>query len=315
MKKFLILGLGVVILGMGGFFFLKSRSGTSSGQAVLKVTSEPTATFFLDNEQLGKTPYEDKVKPGEYTLKLVSESTVETAVPWEEKIKLEPNLLTYVSRSLGDSDVTSAGETLTLEKITGKGAELSVVSVPDGATITLKGEDKGVTPKTITDLTPGSYELTVSDTGFAPRTVKVRLTAGYKLNAAFQLALTGKVTASPAPSASPEVGDKGTPKPSGKASPKASPKATPKTGEASASATPKTKSSPPPKPYIEVQDTPTGFLNVRKDPSTSADILAKVNPGEFYPLLDEASDGKWFKIEYETNKEGWVAAQYAKKFE
>ncbi len=50
---------------------------------------------------------------------------------------------------------------------------------------------------------------------------------------------------------------------------------------------------------------------MRKEPSTSAQELAKVNPGEEYPLLEEKSG--WYKIEYEIGKEGWISATYAQK--
>ena len=64
---------------------------------------------------------------------------------------------------------------------------------------------------------------------------------------------------------------------------------------------------------MEVLDTPTGFLNVRQEASTSAEILTKINPGELYSLLDE--NNGWFKIVYEDSKEGWISGQYAKKYE
>jgi len=38
--------------------------------------------------------------------------------------------------------------------------------------------------------------------------------------------------------------------------------------------------------------------------------LAKVNPGETYPYSNEEKNG-WYKIEYETGKEGWISKVYA----
>jgi uncharacterized protein YgiM (DUF1202 family) len=60
-------------------------------------------------------------------------------------------------------------------------------------------------------------------------------------------------------------------------------------------------------------DTPTGFLRVRKEASTTAEEIGRVNPGEFFRLLDEQNS--WYKIEFQTDKEGWVSGQYAQKFE
>lgn len=309
MKKLIAIIVVLLLLGSAVFFFLRFRS-TSGGQAVLKVNSTPTATVFLDNKNVGKTPYEDKQSTGEYTLKLIPETTSNTVVSWEGKIKLSPNLLTYVNRDLGDSELTSSGEILSLERASGNKAELAVLSTPDGAVVTLQTEEKGTTPLVLKDIEPNNYELSVSAVGFKSRSVKIKTTAGYKLTAEFQLAPAGENLPSPTPSATPEPG--ATPKSSPKTSPQATPKSSVKPST-SPTGSPTTKATPPPKPYVQIQDTPTGFLRVRKEPATSAEELAQVKPGEYYSLLDEQNG--WFKIEYQKDKEGWISGQYAQKFE
>ncbi len=308
MKKIAIIaGVLLVVLG-GGFILIRSQAGAKKGQAVLKVASIPATTIFLNNDNIGTTPFENKVDAGEYTIKLVPESTDQSLVSWEEKIKLEPNLLTYVNRDLGESDLKSAGEVLTLEKTSGKEAQLAVLSVPDGATITIAGQEKGTTPQVIQDLPAGSYELQVIASGFVPRSVKIKTTAGYKLNASFQLAVSGETGAvsSPQPSTLPSPAS--SVKPSVSPATKASPQTSAKPG-----GSPKAAATPPAKPYVEILETPTGFLRVRQEPSTSAEEVTRVSPGEYYPLLDET--GGWYKIEYEDGKEGWISGQYAKKYE
>ncbi len=306
MKKIIIVLL--LFLAVGGtiiFFVLRSRG--NQGQAVLKVSSVPVANVFLDNQNIGKTPIEQKVAPGEFTIKLIPETTVESVVSWEDKIKLNPNLLTYVNRELGSSELTSGGETLILEKSTGKKGELVVLSSPDGATVKLSGNEKSTTPVVLSDIDAGNYDLAVEAVGFKNRTVKIKITSGYKLTATYQLIANQEELASP----TPEASTSGTPKPSAKPGTSAKP------FPATSSASPKAKASPPPKPYIEVLDTPTGFLNVRKDASKDAEILSQIKPGELYSLLDEQSAGGivWYKITYDSDKEGWVSSQYAKKFE
>ncbi|MBI4058259.1 PEGA domain-containing protein [Candidatus Gottesmanbacteria bacterium] len=308
MKKIIIIAVALLIIAGGGVALLATRSrGKTDMQAVLKVTSTPQSTIFLDNTNIGKTPYESKVAPGEYSIKLIPESGSETFISWEGKIILRENLLTYINRDLGRSELTTGGEILTLEKVSGNKAELAVLSTPDGVTVSVSGEEKGKTPLLIEDISPGSYDLTVAGPGFTPRTVKIKTTAGYKLHADFQLASTREIT-EPSPSAEPQVSPSGSPKSSPKTTPKATPKQSP---VASASATLKPQGTPPPKPYIEILDTPTGFLRVRNTPS--GEEVGRVNPGEFYALLDE--DNGWYKIEYETDKEGWVSGEYAKKVE
>lgn len=316
MKKIILIIGGILLLAGGGFFLFRIRGG-GGGEGVLKVTATPTATIFLDERNIGKTPYEGKYAAGEYTLKLVPETTVESLVSWEEKVTLRPSLLTYVNQELGASDLSTQGEVLTLDKSTGSGAELAILSSPDGANVTLNGENKGTTPLVLKDLPADNFVLSVAASGFAARTVKVKTTAGYKLTASFQLATSGEVAVSPSPSL--EELPAGTPKATPKASPKTSPSPSPKTSALpGASPTAKPASSPPPKPYVEILDTPTGFLRVREEPSTeTGKEVSRVNPGEYYTLLDETtvSGTTWYKIEYEPEKEGFISGQYAKKYE
>lgn len=304
MKKIILLVIILIVLIGVGVFFIRGKN-ESGALAILKVNADTPATIFLNNETIGKTPYEDKVKPGEYTIKLIPEST--SSISWEGKITLQPNLLTYINRELKESELASSGEVLSLKKISKGDTEISVISTPDRAMVKIGDKDYGSTPVVIHDLEPGEYDLSVTLTGYTSRTVKVKSTKGYQLNIVFNLANSSILEPSPSPLV--EVTPASTPRPSAKTTPMASGKTTPKSSG--------TIASPPPKPYIEVLDTPTGTLNVREESSTGSKILSKINPGEFYSLLDEeiVNSTAWYKIEYEANKEGWVSSQYAKKFE
>lgn len=291
MRKVLLLIIGLLILSFGAFILLRIFGNPQkTNKAVLKLQSNPEATLFINNQHVGKTPYEEYVTPGEYTLKLIPDSTLDQIVSWEGKVTLTTGLLTYINRELGDKELTSAGEILQLEKISGNKAEVVVVSTPDGATVTLDGTEKGATPLIIDAISTGEHELTVSALGSVSRTVRIRATNGYKLTASFQLAIsdTALPLSSPSPSASASASPKSSPKPS---------------------------STPhiPTKPYVKILDTPTGFLRVRQAPSTAATESARVKPGEYYPFKDEQNE--WFKIEYEAGKLGWISSKYAQKFE
>lgn len=291
-KKIIFVGLGIlmmILLFFGVKFFLER----DSGPAVLKISSNPKATIFLDGQHLGQTPYEDKVKPGEYTLKLVPDSDSK-AVSWQIKLKLNSGMMTFVNRDLSDSELTSAGEILTLEKISGQSAEMVVISTPDGASVSLDNNNRGTTPFSLLKIEPGDHDLLLSETGFSDRTLKIRTTVGFKLTASFQLALTSpEATVSATPSATP------------KASSSPKPTATPKSSA--------TSSAQLARPYVQILDTPTGFLRVRLEPSTSATEAAQVKPGETYPLLDQQNG--WYQIKYQGQSSGWISGQYAEKFE
>lgn len=308
-KKLLVVGILLFLL-LGAMFglviFLRQRNSQSS-KAVLKVNSSPEVTVFLDNQNLGGTPYKGEVEAGEYTLKLVPDDSNFSS--WESRITLKSNLLTYVNRDLGASDVLSGGETLELEKISGKNGQISVISTPDGATVSLDSEVKDVTPLVLDDIEPKVYDLLVSKDGFKPRALKIEVTSGYKVLATFNLAASSQGELSASPSADPNASA------DPDASPESSPKSSPAEKPSPSAKTSSAKSSPPAKPYVEILDTPTGFLNVRDEPSTSgSEILTKVDPGEYFKLLDE-NDSGWLKIEYKKGEEGWISGQYAKKYE
>jgi len=293
MKK---LGLGFLFLSLTLFL-----SGCVFGQksAALQVNSIPKATVFLDGKNLGTTPLiNEKLKQTEATLRLVPEGGTVSLPSWETKISLTSGAMAVVNWEFGETEAVSTGETLTLSKTQDKNsASLAVISVPDSAVVRLDGEAKGFTPLTAEKIVAGDREVTVSAAGFKERSIKAKLVNGYKLTINVKLAKgEAEEIATPSPSLTPvPTGSKA------KVTPKPSPAKT--TGP-----TP----TPPERPYVEIRETPTGWLRVRTEPSTAATEAAKVNPGERYPLLDES--GGWYKIKYDSS-EGWISGKYAEKYE
>lgn len=297
---FAVLGsLAAILL----FFVVKLILSKDSSPAVLKISANPQATIFLNGQHLGKTPYEDEVKPGEYALKLVPDSRGQM-VSWENKLKLNSGMLTFINRNLSENELTSSGEILTLEKINGKSAEIVVISTPDGASVSLDNANRGETPFLLKDIDPGDHDLTLTKTGFSDRTLKIKTTAGFKVTASFQLALdSSAATVSATPSPTPAT-TSASPKPT------VTPKAT-----AKPSGTPVVEL---PRPYVKILETnltceSTTCLNVRTEPNKSATVSATVKTGETYPLLDQQNG--WYQIKYQGADKGWVSGQYAEKFE
>lgn len=289
---FLAALVGFVVILTSVIRFLSNR-GPKIGE--LRVDSQPVATIFLDNKNIGRTPFKDKIQSGEYTMKLVPESATAQLTTWQGSIVVGQNLLTYVNASLSESELTTAIDVVWLEKITNRFAELSVTTNPDGATVLVDDVAKGTTPLSLQDITAGDHAVSVTSVGFLTRTLKIKTTPGYRLIANLKLALTpaGDVSAEASPTATPTKGT--TPKP------------TPKTATSSANV------ADPPKPFVVIKDTPTGFLRVRMEPSTSASESARVNPGEKYTILDTQSG--WYEIRYDGTNTGWVSGQYTQKVE
>ncbi len=292
MRRVLLLVVTALLLVAAAFFgvrfFLSNQKGATAG---LKVTSTPTTSVFLDSRNIGRTPYEEKLEPGEYTLKLIPEITGGQAVSWQGKIKLSPNLLTFVNRELNTNELTSGGEILTLEKTNGNTSEIAVLSTPEGASVQLDSVDRGAAPLILRNIEPGDHELSLSAPGFLSRSMKIRTTKGFKLTADIQLGL-GQGSAPSSASATL------TPEPTGTS--KETKKSTP-------------SSTDPQKPFAKILETPTGWLRVRMEPSTSASESGKVDPGKKFTILEEKSG--WYRIEYEKGKEGWISSRYAQKVE
>ncbi len=297
------IGFLLVVIGLiaAVTFAVRALSSRGPKQGELKVDSVPTALVFLDNKNIGRTPYKDKVDVGSFTIKLVPESPTAQLTSWQGKIDIGHKLLTYVNAALSESELSTAVDVVWLEKITSKKSELSVTTSPDGATVLVDDVTKGLTPLIIQDIAPGDHSVTVTSRGFLTRNLKIKTTPGYKVLANLKLALDPSgTTEGVVPIESPDSMTTGTGTPTPKASP-------------TKAATSSAGTATPVKPYVVIKETPTGFLRVRMEPSTSATEAARVNPGEKYSILSE--ENGWYEIKYDGVNTGWVSGQYAEKIE
>lgn len=244
--------------------------------AALQVSTLPKATVFLDDKQVGKTPYYDeKLKPGEYTVKLVPENESEGFATWTGKVKLNPETLTVVNWQFGKSESASEGEILSLEALDETRTELAVLSTPNQAEVTVDSKSQGESPILLKDTKAGDHEIRLTKEGYSERGVRAKAIANYRLTVNMQLAKleTGS------PSAETKL--------------------------------PATSSATLKKGTVVVKETPTGWLRVREEPSLNASESGRVNPGEEFPLMDEQEG--WAKIEFQKGKTGWVSSQYIEK--
>lgn len=277
---------------------LSSCSLKKEGPSALQISSTPKSTIFLNDKEIGKTPYYDeKVVAGEYTIKLVPDNS--QYVTWESKIKLNSEVLTVINRDMGLTEETSAGEILNLEKISvNDTSDVSIVTTPNLANVKFDNQDQGQSPVLIKNTTPSDHVISVSLPGYIDKNIKIKTVARYKLNASIQLA---SITANMPDLKTEGVTATSSAKPSSSPSSSATTKPTPKPSEGPVTDPNK----------VLILDTPTGWLRVRVEPSLNATESGKVNPGEKYPYISEQTG--WVKIEFQTGKEGWVSSQYVKK--
>lgn len=289
MKNKLILLLFLIFLFVGfvtiRFFILDKKNVYGK----IKINSSPTASIFINNMIIGKTPYEDKYKVGEYLLKLIPEGSATETASWNGKINVYKNALTYVNLELGSSDIFTNGEIFTIEKMKESPknpnyGEVYVETEPQGAIVTLDSDEKGVAPLILQDVIRGDHELSVFMPGFFRRTQKIKVDPGYRVNASFKLALD---------QSQKQLAD---------------------------IEKESTKSAKAEKIFVTINNNPQGWLRVREDASINATEEAKVKVGEKYEFIEE-KDG-WYKIKFNDNKdglvegsftEGWVSKEYVTK--
>lgn len=276
--------------------------------AALKITSNPQSTVFIDGKHSGTTPYlDEQLNSGEINLKLVPQEANETASSFESLIELTAGVVTVINHQFATNDTPSASEILTLQPNNRSVASLSVISQPDAAVVRLDNESKGFTPLIIDQLEAGDHQLLISSPGYQEKTISIKTQTGYRLTVSVQLAKQTVKQITPDQEATPSASDV-EPDP---ASPPPSDKST----------TPTQKPSPTPtqsgtalkKPYVKINDTPTGWLRVRSEPSLTGEEIAKVNPGDTFSLKNDQSG--WYQIELDNGKLGWIAGQYAEKYE
>lgn len=281
MRKRVILAIFFFLLSGSSFLGFRIYQTRQLEFSALQVTATPKSQVYLDGQLLGSTSLREELKPGEHTVKIVPEQN-EASLTFEQKIKFVPFLLTAIDRTFRETDAQSEGSILTLEPISDKNsANLLIISSPPEAKVSLDNELKGVTPLELKNITLSDHEVTLNAPGFIEKRVRVSTgkTAGYQLTANVKLALSleGDNVASPTPTLTSQA-------------------------------------QPTPVPLtVKIKQTPTGFLRVRFSPSLSATEVARVKPGETFPILEEATNSGWTKISLSDGTSGWVSNLYITK--
>lgn len=268
--------------------------------AGLEINTSSTATVYLGEKNLGTTPLSNQnIAPGTYTLRIIP--TDQSLAPYEATLEMKPAVSTIITRSFGATTLESYGNTLSLIPDQVGKAVVSVVTDPDTANLTIDGVPSGFTPLSKREITPGSHELIIGTPGFAEQKIPINTAKDYNLLVSVKLKAETITFAPPSPtpiaSSSAEI---------------ALTSPTPLSStQASTLANPTLKLDPP---YVTVSDSPdvesSGGLNVRKEPSSTADPLGKAKIGEQLKYLGETTSAGWHKIEFEGST-GYVSAKYA----
>jgi hypothetical protein len=274
-KQALIIVLGIVILIailLSVFNFLVPK-----GAGIL-IETDPPSSVYINNEEVGRTPFSTVRKPGEVVIKIIPDSFGTPLPPYETKTTLVSGVQTVLRRKIAESEDVSEGELISFERTDKGQLGMAIVSDPESAQISIDGQVRGFSPYNSSNISEGEHSLSVSANGYVTRSIQVKAVSGYKLIALVKLARSNE----------PINTDENSP------------------GQQQEEAK---------KQLVEILSTPTGFLRVRSEPSTLANEVGQVKPGETYELVEEDIDTGWFKIIIAEGKEGWVTNQYAKIIE
>jgi len=281
-RKIKVLGLVLILLVAVTFLILFFVGYFKPKGAGILIDSTPASTVYINDEQVGRTPYSETLPPSEITIRMVPESFENPLVPFSTKVSLASGIQTVIRREFQNTEEKSSGETLSFEKIGGNEVSLSVVSVPDSAQLSIDSVTKAFTPYKTSSLSAGEHRLEISAMNYNEKEIKIRTYKGYKLTAYIQLAKLDN------------------------------PPEKPKENQEQID----NKEIDETKTMVEISKTPTGFLRVRSEPSTLGEEIAQIKPGEQYELLNEDEETGWFNIKLLSDedgeeKTGWISDQYA----
>lgn len=246
----------------------------NSGKGALQVTSVPESQIFLEGKYIGKTP----LCLCELPQLLETGDYNIKLVPvhpgfksYEQKITLYEGVLTVVDRTFDKELVASSGTTITLSPIDDKNVSQLLVISFPGKAQLILDSNSLGTTPYLADVMPSDHEIKLLKDGYKEKVIKVKGVLGKKLEVTMSLGIKIDLNAEAA--------------------------------RASVSAVTI--------PMVVILDTPTGYLNVRSENSTSADLITTLNPGDILELISEETG--WYEVRLPDGKTGWISSTYGRK--
>ena len=188
MNRLTKLGLSFCLLIIAGITLSGCTLPFGPAKAGLQVmTTEIPASVFLNGQYLEKTPYIGKnLKPGEYLLKVQPDDP--EYVPYETTISLNKGLLTVVTWKPGTRPETSGGVIYEMESLPQKRTEISIISIPDKAIVSLDSQQKDFTPLLLENVEEGSHEFEIRLPSYDSQKHTINVIEGYRINITVKMA-------------------------------------------------------------------------------------------------------------------------------
>ncbi|NCO12656.1 MAG: hypothetical protein COZ34_04220 [Candidatus Pacebacteria bacterium CG_4_10_14_3_um_filter_34_15] len=273
------------------------------------ITDGVASAVFLNEQYIEKAPFINReIKPGEYTLKIQPDDP--NLVAYETRIRLRPGLLTVVTWKLAERPELSGGVIYEMEPIKSNSkSEVSFITIPDGAIVSLQGKEKEFSPVIIPDITPGHNEFEVSLPSYESQKHTINAVPGYRMLVSVKLAKVGIGETQKNENNSDKTDTKEV-----SAIDQASESATATKSGQLDNATNASEESKTTGKQILIK--PTNFfqdgkevLRVRDKAGSVGAELGFASVGTKYPYL-EKTENSWFNINF-NGKSGWVSGTFA----
>lgn len=272
-KKITSILLALLGLSISGFAILLFLGVFKEQQSGILIESDPISTIYIDNQEVGKTPYEATREAGEIIVRVKPDLVENVALDdYETKINLVPGVRTIIQRTFRQTEESSSGVVVSFEKTGGSDSFANIVSVPDNSQVLIDNKIYGYTPLRV-KIPAGNHNLIVSSDKYLAKSLPIKIYAGFNLMASVKLAINEdqKLTKTPV-------------------------QAVEKISRLK----------------IRIDKTDTGFLRVRSGANIGFPEIAQVKPGEEYDVIEEGENGKWYKIKV-GEVEGWVSGEFVTK--
>lgn len=272
----------------------------------VQITDNINASVYLDGNYVEKTPFISRdLNPGEYTIKIQPDNP--ELIPYETQINLKAGLLSVVTWQLAERPEFSGGVIYEMEPINSKNdSEISFITIPDGAIVSVADRDKDFSPVIISDIMPGHVEFEVSLPSYGIQKHTINAIPGYRMIVTVKLAKenlakpTQELDVVKEASGSDNIEEINTVIASDSAN----------LNNSTSSA----QTAPIIGPKVTIKTTSffvdgKEVLRVRDQPNSAGKELGFANVGSSYKHLDK-TESNWLNIQFE-NQSGWVSSQYA----
>lgn len=176
-------GLGIIAISI--MFFLGVFKPQVAG---ILIEAEPVSIVYIDNKEVGITPFEANLEPKDITVRIKPKSLDGQVLDdYETKINLESGIKTIIKRIFKETEDESSGVTVSFEKINRQDGLVTIISIPDNAQVIIDDKVYGYTPLRVT-ISEGEHNLVVSAENYLEKSLPIRIIKGYKLTASIKLA-------------------------------------------------------------------------------------------------------------------------------